>query len=85
MRMAGTPRGAMPPSRAVVLIALVRVHARDGRATLRSVAAEADLSPSTTYAHLTRLVDDGLVGGFRDGSMGALRPLVEAVPIGGTR
>jgi hypothetical protein len=66
------------PAATRVLMALIRVYARDGRATVRSVAAEVDLGASTTLAHLRRLRRFGLVD-WADGQTGTLRPLVGPV------
>lgn len=57
-----------------VLAAVRDVYARDGRATLRSVAAAAGLSLRPTHTHIRALRDAGLVA-FEDGSAGTLRPL----------
>jgi len=67
------------PAPTRVLFALIRVYSRDGRATVRAVAAEADRSPATTYVHLRRLRRFGLAH-WDDGQMGTLRPLFGPVP-----
>lgn len=68
----------IPPGALRVLLALLRVYDRDGRATVRTVAAEADRQISTTWAHLERLAIDGLVTS-EPGTHGTLRPLVRPV------
>lgn len=70
------------PARTRVMLALLAVYARDGRATVRSVAAEDGRATTTTYWHLFALADEGLVGGIGTDKRGALRPLVTAVPMG---
>lgn len=65
----------VPETRTRVLVALLLAHAREGRATVRSVAAIADLSPTATYSALRRLRDDGLVA-WDEGRSSTLRPLV---------
>jgi hypothetical protein len=57
-----------------ILSALSRVWIRDGRATIRSVATEAGLSPSVTHRRLRRQVDLGMIaydgpGSYRPGSV----------------
>lgn len=70
------------PAATRVMRALLVVHARDGRATVRSVAAEAGRSLGPVHRHLRILSDEGLIAGFGDGCQGALRPLVSVVPLG---
>lgn len=53
-------RPDVSPATTEVLLALMRVHQRDGRATVRAVAREACRSVSTTHHHLTFLSDLGL-------------------------
>jgi hypothetical protein len=60
-----------------VLLALVRVYERDGRATVRAVAELAHYSLDTTNRRLHNLADLELAGGV--GTRGALRPLVARV------
>ncbi len=67
------------PAPTAVLMAVLRVYARDGRATIRSVAQEAGRNPSTTYAHLRTLRRARLVD-WADG--GTLRPSMIPVPFG---
>lgn len=75
-----TPRDAVPPAETRTLLALLDVYRRDGRATVRSVAAAAGLSSiSTIHGNLAALADRGLVASERARS-GTLRPLVEVVP-----
>lgn len=61
-----------------VLIALLAVYAEDGRATVRSVALEANRSISGTYNDLVELRHAGLVW-WDEECAGTLRPLVGAV------
>lgn len=63
-----------------VLAALVVVHHRDGRATVRTVATEAHRVPSTVHVALARLRWRGLV---RWNGPGSLRPSPDLVVIGG--
>lgn len=67
------------PAGTEVLLALVAVHARDGRATVRAVAAAAERGVSATHVHLMRLRGLGLVA-WDPPRQGTLRPLVAAVP-----
>ena len=57
-----------------VFAAVLEVYARDGRATVRSVAREAGVSKSTAHHHLRRLHAEGLVS-YTPGCQGTLRPL----------
>lgn len=63
---------------AAVLAALWRVYARDGRATVSTVAEAVPLSRSSTWARLRTLDRLGLVAGTGLGTAagGSLRPLV---------
>ena len=67
-----------------VLLAVCRVHARDGRATLQSVATEANRSLATVCRRLRTLRSIGLVDYPTDtngnGVAGSLRPLI--MPVG---
>lgn len=76
-----TPRDAVPDGETRTLLALLSVYRRDGRATVRTVAAErGDLrSISTIHGNLASLAESGLVASERWKS-GTLRPLVEVVP-----
>ena len=60
------------------LLALLRVYERDGRATMREVAAERGCSLSSAVAQLERLRNAGLVT-WEDGHAATLRPLVSVV------
>lgn len=74
------PSCAISPAQTRVLLALVRVWQRDGRAEVRDVMVEADLSGvGTTHDHLVRLRDRGLVA-WEPTLQGTLRPLVAPVP-----
>lgn len=75
-----TDNDVLPDFLAVVLMALIRVHARDSRATFRSVAAEADRSLSVTYRSLSMLRARGLCDWGTD-QQGTLRPTVAAFPL----
>ena len=68
------------PAPTRVLLALIRVHQRDGRATVRSVAGEAGICFSTAHAHLVRLQGMGLVA-QTEGQTGTLRPTVLPVQV----
>jgi predicted transcriptional regulator len=78
------PPGAvrLTPATLAVMHALTVVHGRDGRATIRAVAAEVDRNVSTVHRRLGELRDAGLVH-WEPASKGGgtLRPLVEFVPI----
>lgn len=70
---------AVTPPELRVLIALLKVYERDGRATVRSVAQAAGLrGPGSTLGHLRRLRLRGLVA-WEDGRTGTLRPAVRRV------
>lgn len=63
-----------------VLVALIRVHAANGRATIREVTDVAGLaSPSQTHHVLRRLRQADLVA-WENGRAGTLRPLVQEIP-----
>lgn len=66
------------PAQTHTLMALLRVYERDGRATVRSVAAEAHRSVGSTHSALRRLAAAGFVD-WSPGCRGTLRPLVEEV------
>lgn len=73
-------RPVLDPTDLRVLEALCAVHDRDGRATVRTVAAECGLPPSVTHRHLSaleamRLVEDRDVPG-------GLRPALSVVATG---
>lgn len=74
---------AITPGRTGVLLALLRVYERDGRATVQSVVDEAGLSSvgGTYQHHLVPLRDAGLVD-WEPNRAGTLRPLVGPVPFG---
>lgn len=76
-----TPPGAvrLPPALVATMNALLIVHARDGRATVRSVAAARGVTVGPIYEQLSRLRDLGLVA-WEDGVGGSLRPAVEVLP-----
>lgn len=61
------------PARTRVLLALIAVYQRDGRATVRDVAEAADKSPSTTYTMLLGLRDAGFIE-WTPRHSGTLRP-----------
>ena len=71
----GTPPGALPDRYVRPLLALIEVHHRDGRATVRTVGDELGLSPQIVHKWLHRLAAFGLV---EIGVAGGLRPLVSA-------
>lgn len=68
-----TPTDAVGDADTRTLLALLAVYERDGRATVDTVAIEADRGLAVTHVHLHRLHDVGLVD---YGVRGALRPLV---------
>lgn len=72
------------PSQTNVLLALLRVHQRDGRCDVSTVAAEAGRCKSTTFQRLKELRAVGLVA-WEPKHIGTLRPLVAAVPFGWNR
>lgn len=72
------PPGALGPGATRAMLALLRVHARDGRATVLSVASEAQRGNAVTHQHLIRLERAGLVTGL--GTRGGLRPTVQLQP-----
>lgn len=63
------------PSPTRVLLAVMAEHHEHGRATVRSVAARAELAIGTTHRHLRRLRAEGLVT-WEQGRDATLRPLV---------
>lgn len=63
---------------AKVMLCLLHVYERDGRATFRQVADGAGLSLKTTYQHLIDLRAERQVD-WQDGRSGTLRPLVREV------
>ena len=69
------------PARTRVLLALVGLHERDGRATVREIADLVGVSYSTCYAHLKALHRDGFVASAPL-SGGTLRPLLQVVAHG---
>jgi predicted transcriptional regulator len=66
------------PAQTRVLLALIAVCERDGRATVRSVATEVGRAVRTTYDRLLDLRDVGLVD-WEEGKAGTLRPTVRRV------
>lgn len=69
----------MSPGRLRVLVALLVVYERDGRATIPSVMEQAGLrSKSTVLHHLRRLRAEGFCT-WDDGLVGTLRPMVRRV------
>ena len=62
-----------------VLGAVIDLHATEGRATVRSLAARIGRSASTTHYHLERLSQLGLIDGLRSGAHGSIRPTVVVV------
>lgn len=76
MTAAMLPPGALDPDLTATLTALVTVHERDGRATVRTVATAAGTSAAVAHAHLRQLVDLGLA---EHPAAGALHPTVTVV------
>lgn len=70
----------LSPARTRVLLALIRVYQRDGRATVRGVADEAGVHLSTAYTHLCSLLEAGLLARVSK-TGGTLRPLVLPVQV----
>lgn len=80
-RLRGVP-GHVGPARTQTFLAVARVHARDGRATFRAVAAERGVHfGSISEQQLPALRALGLIT-WDDGHRGTLRPLVEVVANG---
>lgn len=75
------PYTAVHPTETNVLLALIEVHRRDRRATVRAVAEEAGIAPSSAYLHLTQLRRRGLVAWESAANVWhrTLRPLVAPV------
>lgn len=71
----GLAGDVIPPRRAAVLAALIRLHALEGRATVRGICALVGCSTSTCHHHLLRLRRDGLVT-WESERAGTLRPAV---------
>ena len=63
-----------------IMLALLRVHGQNGRATVRDVAEYANRSVGATYRHLCNLARRGLVDRV-EGTRGTLRPTVDAFPV----
>jgi hypothetical protein len=61
-----------------VLLALLHLHALNGRATVREVASGAGLCLPVAHKRLQWLRRDGLIA-WDEGSQGTLRPLVSEV------
>lgn len=73
-----TTSAVLAPLDTRVLAALIVVHARDGRATVTSVADQAGLSRSATHGRLVFLRDAGLATWQRRHA-GTLRPTVRII------
>lgn len=74
------PPGAITPEATSVLLALIRVHARDGCATVRNVAEAAGYgwdNPAPAHRQLRVLREAGLVS-WEPRRQATLRPLVGA-------
>ncbi len=63
-----------------IMLALLRVHGQNGRATVRDVAEYANRGVAITPRHLSALRERGLVS-WTPGSDGTLRPTVDAFPV----
>lgn len=75
------PPGAVSPAQTRLVLAVLAVHQRDGRATVRSVMDEAGLrSPGSLVQRLRSLRDLGLIA-WEDGHAGTLRPGVAVVRV----
>jgi hypothetical protein len=73
------PPGAVSSAATRTLVALLSVHQRDGRATVRSVGEEAGhASTGTTHEQLHHLRNLDLLT-WDEGRAGTLRPLVRVV------
>lgn len=68
-----SPNEALPAHEARALAALIRVYARDGRATVRTVAREDGRVFSTVHYMLCKLRKRGLVA-WTDGEHGTILP-----------
>lgn len=69
---------SMSDSRTRVYLACLHLFERNGRVTVREVAAGAGMSVASTHGHLRALRVKGLVA-WDDGSEGTLRPLYREV------
>lgn len=76
--IAQSRRDRVPPGMTRVLLALLAVYERDGRATMRAVAKAAGRNLTTTTSHLQALRRRGLVN-WEDGQQATLRPTVGKV------
>lgn len=74
------PERAIGDATTATLLALLRVYERDGRATVRAVAAERGCSLNSAHKQLVELRDLGLAD-WDDGRAGTLRPLVAVVSV----
>lgn len=73
------PKGAVGPRATRVLLAVIRTHATEGRATVRGVTFAAGYkSTGDVYETLCELRRQGLVA-WDPGTRGTLRPLVGPV------
>lgn len=76
--------GAIGDGTTRVLLAFLSLYADEGRVTVREIADELELSPSTVHAHLWTLRRLGLVT-WTLGTRGTLRPAVRPVRFGQER
>lgn len=63
-----------------VLVALIRVHAANGRATIREVTDAAGLGSTGHTHHVLRRLRDADLVAWENGRAGTLRPLVQEIP-----
>lgn len=73
------PPGVTSRARTRVLLALVQLYEHHKPRSIDSVAEAAGMTRSTTYAHLSRLQEAGLVAGLHVARGGALHPTVQVV------
>lgn len=62
-----------------LLGAVIDVHAREGRATIRRVAEVAGLTVNTTWHWINRLEELGLVARGSKGAQGSLHPTMRVM------
>lgn len=67
------PPGALSPALTRVVLATIEVYQRDGRATVRTIAAQADRSLAPTQHQIERAIGRGLLTA-ESGRHGTLRP-----------
>lgn len=82
-RLVPAPRGdLLDGTRLQVLLALVRVHAREGRATVRMIGQEAGIPSTGHVLHVLRRLRDLGFCAWEDGTQGTIRPTLQPVRFG---